>query len=183
MTLFRTCNEERRSGKLWTRLSLQQGVSAEPWGEIHKEIDPFSKTDLKCFLSSVYDLRTSEKKGFARIIFLSSSFYLHLGKGSSASFLFFYFLNKTKSIIVFPKMLIKYISNQKKDKTVMLNNWLTHNICDLCLKEKLKLTEKKIWTLSVLSIKWGCSASCGHNENYNNTDPNKNTSLQMEKVT
>ena len=32
---------------------------------------PFSKSDLNCFLSCVYDLRPVEKKSFARIIFLS----------------------------------------------------------------------------------------------------------------
>ena len=50
------------------------------WEASEKKIpgDPFSKSDLNCFLSCVYDLRTGgEKKGFDRKIFLSS-FFFHL---------------------------------------------------------------------------------------------------------
>lgn len=44
-------------------------------GSPENPFDPFSKSDLKWFLSCVYDLRTSGGKHLARIIFLSSLIY------------------------------------------------------------------------------------------------------------
>ena len=62
---------------------------------------------------------------------------------------------------------------KRKSWQYMLHNLLTHNICTLFLErmEKLKLTWKKTWMLSVLFRTWGRGTlvlSCGRNEYYNN---------------